>query len=85
MLRFSVAVLSKGKDMMLQSRQSAIQEAKANKTQTNWLMNAFPNHLPLWEAWPKTDNTSQLVLAEGYTENPKYATKDPIKRNSKVV
>lgn len=34
MLRFSVAVLSKAKDMMLQSRQSAIRGAKTNKTQT---------------------------------------------------
>lgn len=37
----------KQKDMMLQSRQSAIQGAKRNKTQTNWLMNAFFNHLLL--------------------------------------
>lgn len=35
MLRFSVAVPSEAKDMMLQSRLSAIQEAKTNKTQTN--------------------------------------------------
>lgn len=35
MLRFSVAVPSKAKDMMLQSRLSAIQEGTTNSTKTH--------------------------------------------------
>lgn len=69
MLRLSVAVPSGAKDMMLQSRLSAIQRAKTNTSQTNWLMtlDALCNRLLLWGCY------SRLIIHHNWSRPRVYS------------
>lgn len=80
-LRLSVAVPSEAKDMMLQSRLSAVQNKHNSGPASDDARCFFPNRSPRGEACLKTDHTSQLGPAE---MTPHATSRLPKERGDKV-